>query len=144
VRRRAAELPTEGRAYWPPDFPSPLMQTYLRTLYLRMDRYAEWYSNLAGGYVATPGPAIAAIVAEKSASQFRPADQLWLAIQCGTRISEIMLDIMGVEDFGAVPSLEPYAFECVFVFAYTGAYEWRRGAGWRRLTGESIVSQGSS
>jgi hypothetical protein len=56
----------------------------------------------------------------------------------------MMLDIMGVEDFEPVPSLECYAFERVFVFAYTGAYEWRRGVGWRRLTGESSVGQGPS
>jgi hypothetical protein len=31
------------------------------------------------------------------ASKFRPADELSLAIQCGIRISEMMLDIMGVE-----------------------------------------------
>ncbi len=43
-----------------------------------------------------------------------------------------------------MPSLEPYVFERVFVLAYTGAYEWRRGAGWRRLIGKNIVGQGSS
>jgi hypothetical protein len=26
--------------------------------------------------------------------------------------------------------------------AYTGAYEWRRGAGWRQLTGESPLDPG--
>lgn len=143
ARSRVAELSSE-RTYWPPSFASPLMQTYLRTLYLRLDPYAEWYSNLAGGYIARPGPTIAAIVAEKSTAQFRPADELWLAIQCGTRISEMMLDIMGVEDFEAVPDLDTYAFERVFVLAYTGAYEWRRNAGWRRLTGEPVAGQGPS
>jgi hypothetical protein len=117
------------------------MQTYLRTLYLRTDRYAEWHSNLVAGYVDTPGPAIAALVAKKSAKKFRPADELWLAIQCGTRVSEMMLDMTGVEDFTAVPSLESYAFERVFVLAYTGVYQWCRSAGWRRLTGESSVSR---
>ena len=55
-----------------------------------------------------------------------------------------MLDIMGVEDFESVPSLHSCAFSRVFVLAYTGAYEWRRDAGWRRLTGESRASQGPS
>ena len=32
----------------------------------------------------------------------------------------------------------------MFVLAYTGAYEWRRGAGWRRLTGESAAAEGPS
>jgi hypothetical protein len=142
--RGVAELSPQDRTYWPPSFPSPLMQSYLRTLYLRKDPYADWYSDLAGGYVARPGPAIAAIVAQKSTAQFRPADELWLAIQCGTRISEMILDITGVEDFEAVPSLNPYAFDRVFVFAYTGAYEWRRNAGWRRLDGEPVVRNGPS
>ena len=55
-----------------------------------------------------------------------------------------MLDIMGVEDLAAVPGLEPYAFERVFVLAYTGAYEWRRRAGWRKLGGESGEGQRTS
>jgi hypothetical protein len=33
-----------------------------------------------------------------------PADELWLVIQCTSRISKAMLDILGVEDFEAVPS----------------------------------------
>jgi hypothetical protein len=144
VRAHDAQLSAQDAEFWPPSFTTPLMQTYLRTLYLGRNSYAEWYSNLAGGFVGMPGPAIAAIVAEKSATQFRPADELWLVIQCGTRISEMMLDIMGVEDFNAVPDLEPYVFDRVFVLAYTGAYEWRRGAGWRKLTGESVADGGPS
>lgn len=143
VRGHAAELTPESRAYWPPAFTTTLMQNYLRTLYLRRDPYAEWYTSLAGGFVGPPGPMIAEIVAEKSTTQFRPVDEVWLAIQCGTRISEMMLDIVGVEDFEAVPSLQSYPFSRVFVLAYTGAYEWRRGAGWRRLTGESLAGQRS-
>ncbi len=77
-----------------------------------------------------------AVTLTLAARRFRPTDDLWLAIQCGTRISEMMLDIEGVKDFQSVPSLELCAFSRVFVVAYTGAYEWRRGAGWRRLTGE--------
>jgi hypothetical protein len=144
VRERAAMLSSADRTYWPQDFASPLMREYVSTLYLRVDRYAEWHSNLAGGYVARPDETISAIVAEKSAKKFCPADELWLAVECGTRISEMMLDLMGVEDFEAVPSLEPYAFARVFVLAYTGAYEWRRGAGWRKLGGESSEDQRTS
>jgi hypothetical protein len=87
---------------------------------------------------------MAAIVVEKSGKHFHPADELWLAIQCGTRISEMMLDITGVEDFSSVPSLEPYVFSSVVALAYTGSYEWQRGAGWRRLTGENSQGQGPS
>src|SRR5260370_4856578 len=97
------------------------MRVYLRSLYLRVDEYAEWHSNIAGGYVARPDGTIAAIAAEKSTKRFRPADELWLVIQCGTRISEMMLDILGVEDFSSVPSLDPFTFSRVFVLAFTGS-----------------------
>jgi hypothetical protein len=136
------ELTAEDRAYWPSDLASPVMQAYLRTLYLRKDQYPEWYSNIPAGFVDRPGHGIAAIVAEKSKRKYRPVDELWLVIQCGTRISEMMLDIMGVEDFEAVPSLDGFAFSRVFVLPYTGAYEWQRGKGWRRLTGQSPVADG--
>jgi hypothetical protein len=144
ARSRAPDLTARDLECWPPSFPTPLMQTYLRTLYLRKGPFAEWYSNLADGYVARPDRTIAEIVAEKSAKRYRPVEELWLAIQCGTRISEMMLDIMGVEDFAAVPSLEWSAFSRVFVLAYTGAYEWRKAAGWRKLTGTSLTGQGAS
>jgi hypothetical protein len=144
VRDHATELSSNDLTFWPPSFASPLMRRFLRTLHLRTDRFAEWHSNLAGGYVARPDQAIAAMVAGKSDKRFRPADELWLAIQCGTRISEMMLDIMGVDDFNSVPSLEPYVFSRVFVLAFTGAYEWQRGVGWRKLAGESAPSQGPS
>jgi hypothetical protein len=144
VGAHASELSSNDITFWPPSFTAPLMRKFLRTLYLRKDRFAEWHSNLVAGYVARPDQTVADIVAEKSGKQFRPADELWLAIQCGTRISEMMLDIMGVEDFGSVPSLEPYVFSRVFVLAWTGAYEWQRGAGWRKLTGESTESRGPS
>jgi hypothetical protein len=130
-------MTSQDVTYWPHEFSAPLMRTYLRTLYLRVDRFAVWYSNLAGGAVARPDSTIAHIVAEKSAKRFRPTDELWLVIQSSIRISEMMSDILGVEDFASVPSLEPYVFSRVIVLAFTGAYEWRRGVGWRRLTGET-------
>ena len=141
VRGYAGKLNEHDLECWSPSFSSPLMRTYLRTLYLRKDRFAEWYTNLTGGYVARPDQTIAEIVAEKSAKQFRPVDELWLAIQCSTRISEMMLALTGVEDFDSVPSLEPYAFSRVFVFTFTGAYEWRKGEGWRKMTGDSPAAQ---
>jgi hypothetical protein len=144
VRDHARELSSTDVTFWQPAFTAPLMRAYLRTLYLRTDRFAEWYSNLAGGYVARPDSTIAAIVAEKSSKHYRSADELWLAIQCGTRISEMMLDIMGVEDFAAVPGLDASVFSRVFVLAYTGAYEWQRGAAWRKLTGENVQDRGLS
>ena len=110
-------------------------------MYLRKGRFAEWYANLTGGWVARPDQTLAQIVAEKSAKQFRPVDELWLAIQCSTRISEMVLELPGVEDFASFPSLESYAFSRVFVLTFTGAYAWRRGEGWSRLTGESPTAQ---
>jgi hypothetical protein len=138
VRGHTAEIAEQDREYWPQAFPSPLMQAHLRTLYLRRDRYPEWYTNLTAGYIARPGPTIAEIVAEKSQKRFRPVDELWLAIQCGVRISEMMLDLTGVADFDAVPDLSPFVFSRVFVLAYTGSYEWSRGGSWQKLAGESI------
>lgn len=32
----------------------------------------------------------------------------------------------------------------VFVFTFTGAYEWRKGEGWRKLTGDSPAAQGAA
>jgi hypothetical protein len=91
-------------------------------------RVARW--DLAP--VDIPAKMVRAEVHVRSADAF---------LDCGTRISEMMLDILGVEDFSSVPSLDPFTFSRVFVLAFTGAYEWQRGAGWRKLTGEDI--QGS-
>ena len=137
-------LSSQDLTFWPSAFAAPLMRKFLRTLSMRKDRFAEWHSNLVAGYVARPDQTIADIVAEKSGKRFRSADELWLVIQCGTRISEMMLDLMGVEDFGSVPSLKPYVFSRVFVLAWTGAFEWQRGAGWRQLTGQSAEMRGRS
>jgi hypothetical protein len=35
-------------------------------------------------------------------------------------------NILGVEDFAAASSLEPYVFSQVFVLGFTGAYQWKR------------------
>jgi hypothetical protein len=93
--------------------------------------------RLAGGFVARPNYIIEEIVADKSNRRFAPCDELWLAIQSTARISETLADILGVEDFGDVPSLDPYVFERVIVIAFTGVYQWKRGEGWCRLTGQT-------
>lgn len=144
IRDCVADLTSQDTTFWPPSFSSPLMRGYLRTLYLRVDQYAVWHSNLAGGFVARPDGTIADIVAAKSAKNFRAADELWLVVQSSQRISEMMLDISGVEDFESVPNLEPYLFSRVFVLAFTGTYEWQRDFGWRKLTGNSIQDRGPS
>lgn len=141
---QAGKLSSETLTFWPQHFSSPLMRQFLRTLFLRHDRSAEWYSSVAFGYVARPGQIIADIVADKSGKKFRAADEQWLVIQCGARISEMVLDLTGVSDFTSVPSLDGSAFSRVIVLANTGAYEWQRASGWRQLTGRSPEQAGSN
>jgi hypothetical protein len=130
------ELRSDDIDYWPPSFSAPLMSTYLQTLYLRAGPFAEWHSNLAAGFVATPATStIAEIVAGKSGRQFRRADELWLAIQCSTRISETLLPV-GTTDFDSIPPLDDYRFSRVFVMTFLGVHQWKKGEGWRKLTGE--------
>jgi hypothetical protein len=123
IRAHAGELQSGEAEYWPPAFSTPLMRTYLRTVYLRRDCHAVWHSNVVAGFVARPDPSIAVIVEEKSGKGFHPCDELWLIIQGSTRISEMLSDLLGVEDFEAVPSLDAYVFSRVFVLAATGAYQ---------------------
>jgi hypothetical protein len=130
------ELGSEDVDYWPPTISTPLMLKYLQVLYLRVDQYPTWHCNLAAGFVATPATStLADIVADKSAKKFRPADELWLAIQCSARISETLLPIE-TNDFDMVPALDGFRFSRVFVLTYLGVYQWKVGEGWRKLTGE--------
>ena len=122
--------------YWPPIIATPLMVEYLQVLSLRVDRYAVWHSNLTRGFVATPATCtVADIVAEKDAKNFRPADELWLAIQCSTRISETLLPIVA-NDFDMVPPLDGFRFSRVFVLTFLALLQWKADEGWRKLTGE--------
>jgi len=131
------ELRSEDVAYWATTISTPLMVDYLKVLYLRIDCYAVWHSSLAAGFVATPASStVADIVAAKSARNFRLVDELWLAIQCSTRISETLLPI-GADDFDMVPALDRFRFSRVFVLTYLGVYQWKTGEGWRKLTGEA-------
>lgn len=130
------ELGSRDVEYWPPIISTPLMVEYLQMIYLRVDRYALWHSNLTGGFVATPATCMVAdIVAEKDAKKFRPTDELWLAVQCSTRISETLLPI-GANDFDLVPPLDGFRFSRVFVLTFLGVFQWKAGEGWRKLSGE--------
>ena len=130
------ELGLRDVEYRPPIISTPLMVEYLQVLYLRVDRYAVWHSNLTGGFVATPATCtVKDIVAEKDTKNFRPADERWLAIQCSARISETLLPI-GANDFDMVPPLDGFRFSRVFVLTFLGVFQWKAGEGWRRLTGE--------
>ena len=130
------ELRSEDTAYWPWNFSTPLMTAHLRALYLRVEPFAVWHSNLTAGFVATPATSrIHAIVSDKSGRQFAPADELWLAIQCSTRVSETILPI-SIDDFDSIPPLDGFAFSRVFVMTYLGVYQWKRGERWRKLVGE--------
>jgi hypothetical protein len=136
IKQKEGKLGPDNIVCRPHTFTGPLMKKYLNTVYLRTDKHAVWHSNLVAGFIARPGPRIAAIVADKSEKAFRPADELWLAIQASYRISELILTTGGVEDFVDVPSLDSYKFSKVFVLAYNGAFEWSREVGWRQLTGK--------
>jgi hypothetical protein len=135
IRQYHSQLKPADLQFWPQAFSTPLMKKYLRTVYLRQDQHAVWHSSIAAGWIEDPGPKIADIVAEKSKKRFRASDELWLAIQGSSRISEMMADIGGLEDFAAFPSLGQHVFTRVFVLAYTGAFEWSLENGWRTLTG---------
>ena len=57
------------------------MGAYLQALYLRVALHAEWPSKLTAGFVAMPATStVAEIVAGKSTDNFRPGDELWLAL----------------------------------------------------------------
>jgi len=140
IRARRGDLTSNEMEYWPPSFSGPLMCEYLRTLYLRIDRFAVWHSNMAGGFVARPDSTIADIVAEKSRKRFRPVDEQWLVIQSSDLISEMLSTILGVDDFDAVPTLDAFAFSRVFVLAFDGTYQWKRGHGWLQLIGSSAAA----
>jgi len=131
IRLHYDDLKSSDTDYWPWNFSTPLMCEYLQTLYLRICLHAVWHANFAAGFVALPETStLVEIVMEKSRKQFRPADELWLVIQSGNLISEMLLDIQGVADYSAVKGLEDFQFSRVFVLAFNGAYQWKRG---RRL-----------
>jgi hypothetical protein len=134
VRQHLAELTREHRDFFPSSS-SPLMHRDLERLVLRTDPCAEWHSNFSRGYVARPnGGNISNIVTSKSKKEFRPTDELWLVIHCGTRMSEMTLELDGVEDFRSIQGLDRSKFARVFVLTYTGTYEWSRTTdNWRQL-----------
>jgi hypothetical protein len=138
------ELRSEETEYWPPVISTLLMVEYVQVLYLRVDQYATWYSNLIGGFVATAATsAIPGIVAAKSAKNFRPADELWLAVQCSPRISEMFLPIEANE-FVMMPPLDGCRFSQIFVLTLA-IYQWKAVEGWRKLTAEpEQIAKGAS
>ena len=49
-------------------------------------------------------------------------------------MSEMTLEVDGVEDFRSIHGLDRSKFARVFVLTYTGTYEWSRTTGdWRQL-----------
>ena len=134
VRQHFNELKPEQTDFFPSSS-SPLMHRYLERLFLRTDSHGEWYSNFLGGYVARPNDNnIPDNVEAKSKKKFRPTNELWLVIHCGTRMSETMLELDGVEDFRSIVGLDRSKFDRIFVLTYMGTYEWARTTGdWRQL-----------
>ena len=135
VRQHSGELQPKKQNFFPSVSSSPLMHRYLKRLVLRTHSHAEWYSNFSGGWVARPNDSnIPGIVKNKSKKKFRPTDELWLVIHCGTRTSEMILELDGVEDFRSVVGLDHSKFDRIFVLTYMGTYEWARTTDdWRQL-----------
>jgi hypothetical protein len=139
VLDRSAALGSEGRDFWSRDFASPLMIQYLRTLHLKRGKYPVWFSNVSGGgWIGAPDGALTIIVAKKTGKQYRATDELWLAIQCNPRTSEMMMPLEGAADFNHVAGLEDAlrasSFSKVFVLTYGGGiFAWSEAQGWRKL-----------
>lgn len=148
VRAHAQGLGPTDVEFWLPQFTSPLMKKYLRTLIVRTDEYATWYSNISAGWVARPDATLAQIVAEKAAKTYRGMDELWLAIQCSHRISETVLPIEGAADFDAVPELAAALttgpFAKAYVLAIGGLYQWDRPGRWTNLAPSHTGARGPS
>jgi len=136
IHSRREQLRPQDTDFFARDFSSPLMRSHLQVLHLRICSYAIWYPSLAAGFVAMPNFSIESIVAEKSRKEYRPSDELWLAIQSSTNISEMLITLEGVADFANV-SLDGYRFERVFVLAFDGVFQWKRTAGWSKLSGQA-------
>jgi hypothetical protein len=136
IRAHRHELTTQDTDYDPRHFSTPLMSAHLQVLYLRICPYAEWKTNLDAGFVATATTSlIPDIVARKSAKQFRPVDELWIAIHSSAKISGTLLPI-DLSDFEPVSApLTASRFDRAFVLTPIGSYQWKRGDGWRQLDG---------
>ena len=133
VRQHIAKLRPEKQNFFP-SASSPLMCRYLERLVLRTHSHAEWYSNFSGGWVARPNDSnIPGIVKNKSKKKFRPTDELWLVIDRGPHISEMTLELDGVEDFRSIMGLDRSKFDRIFVLTYMGTYEWAKTTNWRKL-----------
>lgn len=131
------DLGLEDSEFWPGQFSSPLMAKYLRTLIVRTDRFATWYSNITAGWVARPDAALARIVIQKSSRTYRSAEHLWLVIETTPRISETCLPLGGGADLQAVPELATVLrdspFERGFLFTSSGILQWTHADGWVEL-----------
>jgi len=134
VRQHSGELQQKNKNFFP-SASSPLMHRYLAQLVLRTDSHAEWYSNFSGGWVARPNDSkIPDTVKDKSKKKFRPTNELWLVIDRGPHMSEMTLELDGVEDFRSIVGLDRSKFDRIFVLTYTGTYEWARTTDdWRQL-----------
>jgi hypothetical protein len=132
IRSRVEDIGATDTAFWSPQFTSPLMKRYLRTLHLRTCAFAEWYSNITAGWVARPDATLESIVAEKAAKTYRASDELWLVIQCSHRVSETVLPLEGAADLNAI-SVQGGPFAKTYLLTMHGNFEWDRSSGWSNL-----------
>ncbi|MGA8649983.1 MAG: hypothetical protein WB677_05065, partial [Xanthobacteraceae bacterium] len=94
-------------------------------------------TGLDAGFVATATTSlIPDIVTRKTVKQFRPTDELWIAIHCTTKISGTLLaiDLSGFDPLSA--ALTASKFDRAFVLTIIGSHQWKRGEGWRKVTGK--------
>jgi hypothetical protein len=137
VRGTGCRIGNEYVDFWRGEITSSLMSKYLKDIVLRRCERGQWDSNMTAGFIAVPAETISRIVTEKSAKQYRPADELWLVIEGSHRPSEMILAIRGVSELNASPdlleNLTASPFSRVYAFTAMGLFRWdRNGAKWLR------------
>jgi hypothetical protein len=142
VRRVEHSVADEYAHFWRHEITLALMSKYLKDIVLRQCGRSESDSNTTAGFIAAPSGSISRTVAEKSKKEYRPADELWLAIQRSHRPSETILAGNDVFELNANAdlqnSLTVSPFSRVYVFTAMGLFQWDRNIGeWSRLDGES-------
>lgn len=134
---RRTQINDEYVDFWRGEITSSLMSKYLKDIVLRRCEHGHWDSNITAGFIAVPAETISRIVTEKSAKQYRPADELWLVIEGSHRPSEMILAIRGVSELNASPdlleNLTESPFSRIYAFTAMGLFRWdRNGAKWLR------------
>lgn len=130
VRSVGHRIGNEYVDFWRDEITSPLMKKHLKDIVLRRCERGEWDSNTTVGFIGGAAETISRIVAKKSSKRYRPADDLWLVIQCSHRPSEMILATGGVTELNASSdlheSLAASPFSRVYAFTAMGLLQWDR------------------